>query len=67
VAKAYGVGEALHLAVLLMAVPTHSFINARVVMQLPDLCLSTVDSCHVKENQDISWGSTKSGWPFIRF
>ena len=23
-------------------------------MQLPDLCLSTVDSCHVKENQEIS-------------
>ena len=51
-AKAYAVGKALHLAVLLHTClyscakkyPAHNFSNARVVMKL-----NMVVSCHVKE------------------
>ena len=67
VAKAYAVGKALHLAVLLLAMLRNSLqarifsiSNARVVMKLPKYGCQL--SCERK-----SGAQREVGWPFIRF
>ena len=62
-AKAYGVGKALHLAVLLIAVLKNSLLTALVTLGWSLSCLDTVVSCHVKELA----AQREVGWPFIRF
>ena len=48
-AKAYAVGKALHLAVLLIAVLKNTLLTALVTLGWSRSCLNTVVSCHVKE------------------